>query len=91
MDTNKSLTGVQNLSYLWAQPWGEASEVIAGLQLTNANYTDSIELLKERFGEKYKQVDAHMQALIDLPVPSVTPTSVLQFHNAIESSFTALE
>ena len=46
VDTNKSLTGVQK-SYLRAQLRGEASEVITGFQLTNASYTDSIELLKE--------------------------------------------
>ena len=90
VDTNKSLTGVQKLSYLRAQLRGETSEVIAGFQLTNANYTNSIELLKERFGEKYKQVDAHMQALIDLLVPSITPSSVRQFHVVIESHIRSL-
>ena len=48
--SNASLTGVQKLSYLRAQLKGEASKVIAGFQLTNANYTHSVALLQERFG-----------------------------------------
>ena len=64
---------------------GEAPSVIAGFQLTNASYADSVHLLKERFGELYKQNDAHMRALIDLPVPSNTPSTGHEFHDAIES------
>ena len=45
--SNRSLTGVQKLSYLCAQLRGDAARVIAGFQLTNANYEHSIALLKE--------------------------------------------
>ena len=86
METNRSLTGVQKLSYLRAQLQGEACDVIAGFQLTNASYADSVQLLKERFGEPYKQIDA----LIDLPGPSNTPSSVRQFYDAIESHIRSL-
>lgn len=90
VDSNTSLTGVQKLSYLRAQLQGEASEVIAGFQLTDASYTSSVELLKERFGQEYKQINAHMQALIDLPAPSTTTSSVRQFYDAIESHIRSL-
>ena len=63
VDNNPSLTGVQKLSYLRAQLSGDAARVITGFQLTNDNYAHSVALLKERFGQIYKQVDAHMQAL----------------------------
>ena len=75
MDTNRSLTGVQKLSYLRAQ-LGETCDVIAGFPLTNTSYADSIVLLKERFGQSYKQIEAHRQALIDLLRPSHTSSSV---------------
>ena len=91
MDTNRSLTGVQKLSYLWAQLCEEASDVIAGFQLTNANYADSVHLLKERFGEPYKQVEAHVQALVDLPSPSNTPSSVRKFYDSIERHIHSLK
>jgi len=44
----------QKLTYLRAQLKGEASKVIAGFQLTNANYINSVALLQERFGQRYK-------------------------------------
>ena len=33
----------------------------------NSSYDHSIALLKERFGQLYKEAEAHMQALIDSP------------------------
>ena len=67
------MTGVQKLSYLQAQLHGDAARVIAGFQLTNDNYGHSVTLLKDRFGQVYKQVEAHMQAFIDFPNPSNSP------------------
>ncbi|XP_065897328.1 uncharacterized protein [Dysidea avara] len=90
VDTNRSLTGVQKLSYLRAQVRGEASRIIAGFQLTNASYADSVQLLKDRFGQPYKQIDAHMQALIDLPGPTNSLSSTREFCDATESHIRSL-
>jgi len=90
VDTNRSFTGVQKLSYLRTQLQGEARDVIASFPLTNTSYGDSVLLLKERFGQPYKQVEAHRQALIDLPGPNHTTSSVCQFHDAIESHIRSL-
>jgi len=87
---NESLTGVQKLSHLRAQLRGDAAQVIAGFQLTNANYEHSIDLLKERFGQPYKQIDAHMQALIDLSCPSNTLNSLREFYDTIEGHIRSL-
>ena len=87
---NTSLTGVQKLSYLSAQLKGEASKAIAGFQLNNTNYTHSVALLQERFGQPYKQIDAHMQALINLPTPSPSYSSLREVHDAIESHIRSL-
>ena len=40
VDTNRSLTGVQKLSYLRTQLQGEARHVIAGFPLTSTSYGD---------------------------------------------------
>lgn len=48
VDTNPCLTGVQKLNYLRTQLQGDASRVISGYPLSDANYTQSIELLKGR-------------------------------------------
>ena len=45
------------MSYLRAQLSGDAARVITGFQLTNDNYAHSVALLKERFGQIYKQVE----------------------------------
>ena len=78
VDSNRSLTGVQKLSCLRAQLRGEASRAIAGFQLTNTSYDDSVQLLRDRFGESFRQVDAHTQALIDLPGPTNTYSQLLR-------------
>jgi len=88
--TNNSLTGVQKLSYLRSQLQGEAASVIAGFQLTNTNYEHSVDLLKERFGQPYKQIDAHMQALTELRSPSATLTSLREFHDSVEGHIRSL-
>jgi len=78
-NNNASLTGVQKLSYHCTQLQGDAARVIAGFQLTNDNYKDFVTLLKERFRQMHKQVEAHMQALVDLTSPnnSLQPKRIL--------------
>ena len=90
MHNNTSLTGVQKLSYLRGQLQSEAACVIAGFQLTNANYQHSIDLLKDHFGQPHKQIEAHMQALIDIRSPSGTLASLHEFHNTIEGNICSL-
>ena len=87
---NSSLTGVQKLSYLRAQLCGDAARVIAGFQLTNNSYDHSITLLKQRFGQTYKQVEARMQALIDSPSPNNTLPSLREFYDTTEGHIRSL-
>jgi len=75
---------VQKLSYLRTQFCGVAARVIADFQLMNDNYEHSIALLKKQFRQTYKQVDAHMQALIDSPSPSNTRSSLCEFYDTTE-------
>ena len=88
--SNPSLTGVQKLNYLRAQLQGEAAKVVAGFPLTNANYEHSVTLLTERFGQPHKLVQAHMQALLDMPNPDNSLTSLQLFHDSIESHMRSL-
>ena len=90
VDTNRSLTGVQKLGYLRAQLQGEARDIITRFQLTNTSYANSVQLLKETFGEPCKQINAHLQALIDLPGPNNSPSSVYQFHDTIQNRICSL-
>ena len=82
---NANLSGVQKFSYLQAQLVGDASRAIAGFPLTNSNYEQAVNLLKERFGQPSKITNAHMQALLDLPSPSYHLTSLQSFYDSMES------
>ncbi|XP_075559900.1 uncharacterized protein LOC142591457 [Dermacentor variabilis] len=45
----------------------KAAAAIAGIQVTGANYTTVIELLKERFGRRDVLIQEHLTQLLDLP------------------------
>jgi hypothetical protein len=60
----------------------EALRTIAGFALKNANHTEATDLLHERFGQKHKIVQSYSQALLELPSPRNTLTSLQHFHFA---------
>ena len=64
--SNTTLTGVQKFNYLRAQLQGDAARVVIGFSLTDMNYEQSVALLRERFGQLYKLINVHMQALLNL-------------------------
>ena len=68
---NPSLNGIQKFNYLKAQLKNEALHSIMGFQLTNSNYEQAVTLLKDRFGQTHKVINAHMQALLDIRSPNV--------------------
>ena len=88
--SNYTLSGVQKFNYLRAQLQGDAARAIAGFPLTDANYTHSIDLLRERFGQSHKIVNAHMQALLDLPNPSSDMTELRRFYDSVENHIRGL-
>ena len=61
-----------------------------GFPLTGDNYAHSVSLLKQRFGQPYKIVNAHMQALLTLPNPVNTLSSLQTFYDSIESHIRGL-
>ena len=51
VNSNPSISDVQKLNYLRSQLCGEASQVIAGFSLKSANYSQSVVLLKDYYGQ----------------------------------------
>ena len=88
--SNSNLSGVEKFNYLKAQASGEAARAISGFPLTNTNYEQAIALLNKRFGQSYKIVNAHMQALLNIPTPTNSLTSIRQFHDTIENHMRGL-
>ena len=84
VDTSPTLGAIQKFNYLRAQLQGDAARTIAGLPLTEANYSHSISLLKERFGQPNKIQNAHMQAFLELPGPTNELSSLRLFYNLVE-------
>ena len=60
---------------------GKQQELLLGLLSLMLNYTKAVQLLKERFGNASKVINAHMQSLLDLPNPN----------NCMSGSFNNLE
>ena len=90
INSNPSLSGVQKFNYLRTQLHGDAARVIAGFPLTDLNYEHSVTLLKERFGQSYKLVNAHMEALLNLGKPSNSLSGLQAFYDSIEKHMRAL-
>ena len=78
---NKGLHAVDKFNYLKSQLYGNASEVISGLELTKDNYYVAIDLLKERYGKKQVTVNVHYAKLINLPVATFKSASLGSFND----------
>ena len=87
---NTNLSGVQKFNYLKAQLQADAARTIAGLPLTEANYHHAIAILGDRYGQLHKIVNAHMQALLELPSPLSNLMSLRTFYDTVESHIRGL-
>lgn len=88
---NSSISDVQKFNYLRAQLSDGAVRVIAGLPLTSANYAKSVQLLKERFAQPHRIINAHMEALLNLPSPTDHLSSLRLFYDSFETHIRGLE
>ena len=87
---NPNLSGVQKFNYLKAQLQADAARTIAGLLLTDANYHHAVAILVERYGQHHKIVNAHMQALLEMPSPLSNLVSLHTFYDTVESHIRGL-
>ena len=88
---NATLSDVQKFTYLRSLIHGSASSAIAGFPLTNANYSNAIDLLKQRFGQPHKIRANYMQSPIDKQRPDNSVVSSRTFHDKIETCICGLE
>ena len=63
---NPSLSDARKFAYLQTFLEGKARDAIVGLSITDANYKVATKLLEDRFGDKEKTVDVHMERLMKL-------------------------
>ena len=62
-----NMPDVQKFTYLRRYVTGAAEQSIKGLALTDANFREAKDVLKQRFGNKQVIVNCHMESLISLP------------------------
>ena len=63
---NTNIATVDKFNYLDSLLEKTASEAIAGLSITTANYEEAIAILKGRFGNKQMIINKHMEGLLNM-------------------------
>ena len=91
MDSDTLLDNIQKFQYLKAQLSGDPEMVIEGLALTNANYTEAMKLLQDRYGQPHKVRSALMKALWDLLKPSGELASLRTFFDRTQGHIRGLD
>ncbi|KAK8764356.1 hypothetical protein V5799_033035 [Amblyomma americanum] len=77
---NTELSNIDRLNYLKTLLTGEAETAIAGLQASGDCYSDTFDILRQRFGNPEALFQDHMQGLIDVrPVLSARNVRALRW------------
>ena len=89
---NPVLSDIDKFNYLTSLLESAASEAIAGLTLTAANYEEAVATLKRRFGNKQSIINRHMDILLRLePITSMHNLKGLrQLFDTVESNVRGL-
>ena len=72
---NTTLFAVDKFNYLSSLLESPALSAVAGLKITTANYTEAIDTLRKRFGNKPQIISRHMDTLLELE-PVTLPTNI---------------
>ena len=90
---NNTISNIQKFTYLRGYLGGEAEKCIDGMSLTNANYVQALNLLKERYGNKQLVISSHMDDLVRLERLSssrVNVSEVRKLYDKIEGHLRSL-
>ncbi|XP_070550071.1 uncharacterized protein [Ptychodera flava] len=88
---NKCLQDIQKFQYLRGLLTDEAAHTIEGLSLTGANYSHALQLLRDRYGQEHKIIDAYMRALWQIQKPNGDLSSLHRFYDTLESYIRGLK
>ena len=62
----EDLNDIEKFNYLRCYLQGEALNTISGISLSEQNYQEALELLKQRYGNKQRIISAHMNELLTI-------------------------
>ena len=86
------LNEVDKFNYLRSLLRGSARDAVSGLMLTEANYAETISILRHRFGNKQQIISKHMDILMNIDaVTSLYNVKALRhLHDAVELNIRSL-
>lgn len=88
---NQSLSNVEKLHYLKGYLSGEAGDLIRAVPITEANYAEAWQIVKNRYDNKRFIVDAHLRSLTNLPhVKNENPSSLRKLIDTVLEATRAL-
>lgn len=68
IDQNATLPNIQKMQYLISALKGEAREVISSIEISEENYIEAWNMLKERYDDTSLIIQRHIRALFEMPV-----------------------
>ncbi|KAF0154741.1 MAG: hypothetical protein FD188_3229 [Ignavibacteria bacterium] len=86
-----SVSPINKFNYLKANLEGQALMVVSGLELSNENYDVAVQMLKTRFGDTNRILEAHYSQLQQLPSVSNQLFHLRTFVDTLELNVRALE
>ena len=75
---NASISKIDKFNYLNSLLEGAAARTLLGMQLTECNYDDAIEILQARFGDPQQIIAGHVDELYKLPDCTTDKSSSLR-------------
>ncbi|XP_063617163.1 uncharacterized protein LOC134790325 [Cydia splendana] len=89
---DRSIDNVQKLYYLRSFLANEPFDLIKNLPLAEGSYEEALKLLEERYNHKFKIVNEHINALLDInALVKSNPANLRQFVSCIKQSLSALK
>ena len=67
VDSQDSLTAIEEFTYLKGRLEGPAADCVQGFSLTSKNYQEAKQLLEKKFGNPQVIILAHMNVFLKLP------------------------
>ncbi|KOB72096.1 Tel1 [Operophtera brumata] len=91
VNRDKTLDNVQKLYYLRSFLRGEPFDIIKNLPLTHTSYEEGLKLLDERYNNKYRITNEHINALLDLSsMVKSSPQNIREFVSQAKQILAAL-
>ena len=91
VDSNPNLDSCSKLSYLLSLLSGDALLCLSGLPVIDSNYSVAKDLLRKRYGETHKLIQAHFRAIKGLSLKDETPIELRRFLDTFRVNLRSLE